>query len=90
MLATFDASPQVLFAWHWYIKGLFVLSSGLLMLVIFNQRPIMTSLTSPDHVTIGSGVPDALQYKDTLPPSTTPTFLISCTDDGTRDKSKIK
>lgn len=43
----------------------------------------MTSLTSPDRVTIGSGVPDALQYKDTLPPSTTDTLVIGCTDAGT-------
>ena len=55
------------------------------MLVIFNQGPIMTSLTSPDHVTIGSGVPDALQYKDTLPPSTTDTLVIGCTDAGTEN-----
>ena len=45
----------------------------------------MTSLTSPDRVTIGSGVPDALQYKDTLPPSTTDTLVIGCTDAGTEN-----
>ena len=86
MLATLEASPHVLFAWHWYIKCFFLLSAGLLMLVIFNHRPIMTLLTSPDQVTVGSGTPDALQYKDTLPPSTTDTLVIGCTDAGTENK----
>ena len=45
----------------------------------------MTLLTFPDHVTVGSGTPDALQYKDTLPPSTTDTLLIGCTDAGTEN-----
>ena len=56
------------------------------MLVITNHRPIVTLLTSPDHVTVGSGTPDALQYKDTLPPSTTDTLVISCTDAGTEEQ----
>ena len=56
------------------------------MLVIFNHRPIMTLLTRPDHVTVGSGNPDALQYKNTLPPSTTDTFFIGCTDAGTEEQ----
>ena len=56
------------------------------MLVIFNHRPIMTLLTCPDHVTVGSGNPDALQYKDTLPPSTSDTLVIGCTDAGTENE----
>ena len=55
------------------------------MLVMFNHRPIMTSSASSDHVTVGSGTPDALQYKDTLPPSTTDTLVIGCTDAGTEN-----
>ena len=45
----------------------------------------MTSLNSPDHVTVGSETPDALQYKDTLPSSTTDTLVIGCTDAGTEN-----
>ena len=86
MLATPESSPHVLFAWHWYIKWLFLFSAGLLMLVIFNHRPIMTLLTSPDHVTVGAGTPVALQYKDTLPPSTTDILVIGCTDAGTEEQ----
>ena len=56
------------------------------MLVIFNHRPIMTLLTSPDHVTVGSGTPIVLQYKDTLPPSTTDILVIGCTDAGTEEQ----
>ena len=56
------------------------------MLVIFNHRPIMTLLTSPDHVTVGAGTPVALQYKDTLPPSTTDILVIGCTDAGTEEQ----
>ena len=58
------------------------------MLVMFNHRPIMTLLTSPDHVTVGSGTPDALQYKDTLPSSTTGTLVIGCTDAETENYIK--
>ena len=46
----------------------------------------MSLLTSPDHVTFGSGTPDALQYKETLPPSTTDTLVTGCTDAGTEEQ----
>ena len=46
----------------------------------------MTLLTSPDHVTVGSGTPIVLQYKDTLPPSTTDILVIGCTDTGTEEQ----
>ena len=56
--------PQVLFAWQMYIP---LLSS--LMLVKFNHLDKVTSTTvlksTFDQVMVGSGKPDALQYKAT-------------------------
>ena len=65
MLAIEETFPQALFGWHLYCPA-----SDLVMLVIFNQFSSWTALEGTgDQVTVGTGYPDASQYKDTLLPS---------------------
>ena len=85
MLVNVTSLPQVLFAKHWYCP-----LSALVILVMFS---LLSCLITPppifDHVTNGSGGPIALQFKNTLSPSTTVLLSNWFTDAGT-EKTKEK
>ena len=86
MLVNLKSLPQVLFAKHWYCP-----LSALVILVMFSHLSCL--ITPPpifDHKINRSGDPVALQFKDTLSPSTTVSLPIWFTDAGTEKRKEKK
>ena len=78
--------PQVLFAKHLYCP-----LSSLVILVMFSHLSRLTTPTPTfDHATNGAEDPIALQFKDTLSPSTTVSLPIWFTDAGTEKRKEKK
>lgn len=86
MLVNVTSLPQVLFAKHWYFP-----LSALVILMMFS---LLSCLITPppifDHATNGSGDPIALQFKNTLSPSTTVLLSNWFTDAGTEKRKEKK